>query len=230
LTEPALDRGAPLGAILAGGESARYGSPKALATVGGRRIVDRVLHALVSVETEPVLLANEAELFEDLGLPVRPDIRPDLGALGGLHTALHWARESGRPGILAVACDMPFLEPALLSTLLDRGLGRHRRPVPNPGNGARPGGGRPGADVVLPESRSRRGVEPLCAYYGTGCLGAIEAQVERHDHRLIGFHEDVRVATIALPDVERLGDPDILFMNVNTPEDRERAEVIAATR
>lgn len=199
----------PFGAILAGGTNSRFGAPKALARVGGERIIDRVVHALQGATPDLVLLANEPELFTDLGLPARPDARPGLGALGGLHTALHWAREAGRPGVLAVACDMPFLSAPLLARIVDLALAGD-------------------ADVVAPESGGRRGIEPLCAYYGTRCVDAIEARLDRGDRRIIGFHDDVRVLRIPQSDVQRFGSPATLFLNVNTQEDRERADRLAA--
>lgn len=198
----------PFGAILAGGENSRYGAPKALACVGGERIIDRVVRALKSATPDLVLLANQPELFRDLGLPARVDQRPGLGALGGLHTALHWAGEEGRPGIVAAACDMPFLSGALLAHMVDLAM-------------------RDGVDVVVPESDGRRGIEPLCAYYSTRCVEAIEAQLDRGDRRMIGFHADVSVLRVAPSDVLRYGSPETLFLNVNTPQDRERADRIA---
>ena len=198
------------GAILAGGESRRYGAPKALAEVGGQRIIDRVMDALGSACEDLVLVANEPALFADLRLPTRPDLRPGLGALGGIHAALAWAAEEGRPGVLAVACDMPFLSPALLIRI-------HELAFEGAGD----------VDIVVPESRGRRGVEPLCAAYGVGCLAAIERQLERGDHHVIGFYDDVRVHRLPLADVEAICDPDVAFMNVNTPEERDRAERLA---
>jgi molybdopterin-guanine dinucleotide biosynthesis protein A len=205
---------APFGAILAGGESRRYGTPKALATVDGRRIIDRVVATLGRVLPDLVLLANDPDLFEDLHLPTRPDLRPGLGALGGIHTGLHWAREAGRPGILAVACDMPFPCEPLLARLRDEAFSR---------DGSVPGTA-PLPDLVIPESRGRRGVEPLFAAYGVGCLPAIEAQLERQDHRMIGFHDAVTVRRIPVAEVESLCDTEQAFLNVNTPEERDRAE------
>jgi molybdopterin-guanine dinucleotide biosynthesis protein A len=205
----------PFGAVLAGGESRRYGSPKALATVGGVRIIDRVVATLGRITPVMVLLANEPDLFDDLGLPARPDIRSGLGALGGILTGLLWAREAGRPGITAVACDMPFPCEPLLVRLRDLAF-------------AADAGTRP--DVVIPESRGRRGVEPLCAAYGVGCIPAIEAQLARGDRRMIGFHGAVRVYRLPLRDVASLCDPDRAFLNVNTPAERERAETLAGGR
>jgi molybdopterin-guanine dinucleotide biosynthesis protein len=201
----------PFGAVLAGGESRRYGAPKALVPVGGRRIIDRVVRTLRRVAPDLVLLANEPDLFADLGLPTRPDVRPGLGALGGIHTGLLWAVEAGRPGILAVACDMPFPCEPLLRRLAETAF-----------TGA---AGAP--DLVIPESGGRRGVEPLFAAYGVGCLPAIEDRLARDDRRMIGFHQDVVVRRIPRTEVETLCDPERSFLNVNTPEERDRAERLA---
>jgi molybdopterin-guanine dinucleotide biosynthesis protein MobB len=190
----------PLGVILAGGASRRFGAPKALARMDGRRIVDRVREALAAAVPEVVVSANDPALFADLGLPVRADEVPGQGALGGIHTALRWAMEGGRPGALVVACDMPWVTAALLRTIAERAAAA-------------------GADAVVPESGGRRGVEPLCAWYSVRCLPEIERMIgegERRVHRLI---ERIRADVVPLAEVRRIGDPHILFHNVNTPED-----------
>ena len=208
----------PYGVVLAGGESRRYGSPKALAEVGGVRIVDRVVAALESVVPDLLLSANEPGLFRDLGLPAVPDVRPGLGALGGIHTALLRAQEAGRPGILAVACDMPFPSRPLLRRLRDGAFGD-----------LSPGSAGTAPDLVVPESRGRRGVEPLFAAYRTTCLPAIENALDAGDRRMIGFHERVAARRVPLAEVESLCDPERAFLNVNTPAERERAERLAAS-
>lgn len=213
----APDPSAPYGAILAGGESRRYGSPKALATVGGVRIVDRVVAGLRRVTPDLVVSANEPGLFDDLGLPILPDHREGLGPLGGIYTALLAARDAGRPGILAVACDMPFPCVPLLERLRD-GAFRRAADAPDP----------VAPDLVVPESRGRRGIEPLFAAYRISCIPAIEAALADGDRRMIGFHDRVRVATVPLAMVESLCDPERAFLNVNTQEEREMAESMVA--
>lgn len=219
----------PFGAIMAGGESRRYGSPKALARVGGQRIIDRVVTVLGQVAPDLVLLANDPDLLADLALPTRPDVRPGLGALGGIYTGLLWAREAARPGILAVACDMPFPCAALLARLralaFPFAAGAIAQPPGEPAG--RPTGGAVPPDIVIPESRGRRGVEPLFAAYGIGCIPAIEARLEAGDRRMIGFHDAVRVHRVPVEDVEALCDPRRAFLNVNTPEDRALADTLA---
>lgn len=274
---PNSSGGAPFGAVLAGGESSRYGSPKALATVGGVRIVDRVIRAVRQVTPDLILSANEPELFEGLGLPTYPDERPGLGPLGGIYTTLLRAREAGRPGILAVACDMPFPSVRLLMLLRTRAFetslepdvegvrdsysGSYSYSGADPGPGADPsakadpsagpdpsGKADPSAeadpdadpntnsstntksprpDIVLPVSVGPRGVEPLFAAYRTTCIPAIDAALADGDRRMIGFHERVSVHTIPLSEVVSRCDPERAFLNVNTPQDRERAEAMA---
>jgi molybdopterin-guanine dinucleotide biosynthesis protein A len=192
------------GAVLAGGAAQRYGGePKGLSLVGGRRILDRVVDAVaLAVGQPPLLVANAPHAGR-----WRPDLRviPDqphaagAGSIAGIYTAVC----AGSGPVLCVAWDMPFVDAGLLGALIDA-LGD--------------------ADACLPESGGRRGVEPLCAVYAPACGPAIERQLARGDHRAVGFHGDARMRTLSLQRVQRFGDPEELFFNVNTPDDLIRAE------
>jgi molybdopterin-guanine dinucleotide biosynthesis protein A len=197
-----------LGCIIAGGASTRYGSAKALAEVGGRRVVDRVADSLriALPGADVVAIVNDAGLARAIGLPHRADVLTGIGPLAGLHAALLWAMERGAAGVLAAGCDMPFLEAPLLCELLARA---------------------PAFDIVVPASEGRRGVEPLCAYYAVSCVAAIDDALRRGDTRMIGFHEQVRVQRLPLDVVRSFGEPGRMFLNVNTTEDRLRAEALA---
>ncbi|HEX8319940.1 molybdopterin-guanine dinucleotide biosynthesis protein B [Longimicrobium sp.] len=200
---------APLGAILAGGASRRFGAPKALAPVGGWRIVDRVRGALSQVGDPVVIIANDASLFADLDLPIRPDDVPGLGALGGIRTALRWAMEMGRTGALVVACDMPFVSAALLRALSDHAASAD-------------------VDAVVPESGGRRGIEPLCAWYSVRCLPEVDRMLADGERQAFRLADRVRADRIPIGEVRRIGDPGILFLNVNTVDDLRAAERIAS--
>lgn len=193
------------GVILAGGAASRYGGrPKGLERVGGRRVIDRVADALRGATDELLLIANDSAARTWLTeVRVAADVRTNCGSLGGIHAALVRA---GQP-VLVVAWDMPFVPAALLRMLRD-------------------GGSR--ADAVLPESGSRRGLEPLCAYYSPACVPAIERRLDANDMRVVSFFEDVRVERIPEQVVRQFGDPALLFMNVNTPDDLALAERHAA--
>lgn len=195
----------PLGVILAGGASRRFGAPKALAVVGGRRIVDRVLDALAEAVPEVVVSANEPWLYDDLDLAVVPDVHPGIGPLAGIHAALLHAVERGWPGALVVACDLPYVTAEALRLIV-------RRAAVSP------------ADAVVPESHGRGGVEPLCAFYSVECLPVVEAMIaggERRAHELL---ERVRVDRVTLAEVRAAGDPHLLFHNVNTVSDLDEGE------
>jgi molybdopterin-guanine dinucleotide biosynthesis protein A len=191
------------GVILAGGQATRYGGrPKGLERVGGARIIDRVAAALRPVVDSLLLIANDPAADAWLpGVPVAADIEPGLGSLGGIRSAVARARGSA----LVVAWDMPFVPSGLLAEI-----------VRTAADGT--------ADVVVPESGSRRGVEPLCAWYGPACLPAIERALAADDRRVVGFYDWVRVTHIPVAIVERFGDPAQIFLNINTADDLATAE------
>jgi molybdopterin-guanine dinucleotide biosynthesis protein A len=194
------------GVIIAGGQSTRYGGlPKGLELVGGVRIVDRVRAALEPTVDDLLLIANDGAARDWLpGVRVESDVLRDVGSIAGIHAALVHAQSP----VLVVAWDMPFVPTALLRALRD--IGRD-------------------ADAAVAESDSLRGLEPLCAYYTPACVPAIERRIAAGDRRVIAFYDDVTVARLRAEDVARFGDPALLFMNVNTPEERILAEAHGAS-
>jgi molybdopterin-guanine dinucleotide biosynthesis protein A len=204
LSQPPAGRPGVQGAIVAGGRASRFDQrPKGLERVGGVRLIDRVVAAFEEAfHQAPLLIANAPEAAGwRPGLRVVPDVRPGLGALGGILTA---CLEAPAPVVIA-AWDMPFLSPRLLWEL-----------------GARLAG----HDACLPESGGPRGLEPLCAAYGPGSVAAIEDSASRGDLRAIGFHQRIKVGILPRAEVARFGDPARLFFNVNTADDLTEAEAL----
>lgn len=198
------------GVILAGGGSTRYGGrPKGLEPIGGVRIIDRVAVALRATSDDLLMIANAPEAASWLpGVRVAADVRVGEGALGGLHAALARAGTD----VLLVAWDMPFVSAALLRMMRARGEAE-------------------GVDAVLPESGgSRRGVEPLCAWYSFECLGAVTSALDAGDRRVVAFHDQVRTLRLDEATVATFGDPARMFGNVNTPDDLVRAQLEDSTR
>jgi molybdopterin-guanine dinucleotide biosynthesis protein A len=169
--------------------------------VGGERILDRLVDVMSSALGElPLLVANAPDAAEwRPDLRTVADIRPALGALGGIYTAVI---EAPAP-VVCVAWDMPFVSESLICALAE-GLERH--------------------DAVLPQSTGRRGVEPLCAGYGPACRNAIATSLAAGDLRAIGFHDQIKVGILPLDQVSSLADPELLFFNVNTADDLARAD------
>ncbi len=191
------------GVIQAGGKSSRMGGrPKALMEVGGRRIIDRVTRVVRAVADDVVIVTNTPELYASLGLLMVPDVFPDHGSLGGIYSGL--AAASGQVAF-TVACDMPFLLPDVARLVTSRAAQ---------------------ADVVIPKVGEQ--LETLHACYAKSCLGPIEARLRAGQLKIMGFFDQVRVLTIPETEVARFRDPALVFMNVNTPEELERARALLA--
>lgn len=186
------------GLLLTGGASSRMGQNKALLDIDGKKLIERVVQALSAVTDTILIVANDAEPYHFLNLPIVPDIEKGYGPLMGLYSGLKAIRSE--LAVLA-AVDMPFLSPDFLRYLLTLA---------------------PDYDVVIPNAYDR--LHPLCAIYRrTSCLPAIEAAIARRQRRLIAFHSQVRVRQVSEAEIRRI-DPDLrTLMNVNTPQDLMRA-------
>jgi molybdopterin-guanine dinucleotide biosynthesis protein A len=182
------------GVILAGGKSRRMGgSPKALLPFGGRPLIEHIAETLRSVLPDCLVVTNTPEVYRNLGLPMVGDVFPDGGSLGGIYSGL---REAGGVAALCVACDMPFLSAPLIAHLA----------------------GQSGeADVVIPDAGGE--LQTLHAVYGKACLPAMERRLRSGQLKIVGFFDEVRVLRIPSEIVARFVDPEVAFMNLNTPED-----------
>lgn len=106
------------GAVLAGGQSRRFGQSKALFEFGGQPLLYHVLNALEAVCAERLVVARteaplppmppEARLIFDEFTPQHP--------LSGILTAL---RQASHPWVFVCAVDMPFLQPALIRWMFE---------------------------------------------------------------------------------------------------------------
>jgi molybdopterin-guanine dinucleotide biosynthesis protein A len=97
-----------LGAVLAGGRSRRFGSDKALATLGGRTLLDHALAALHPHCDAVVVVGREA---------IADWPRPDMGPLGGIAGALVHAAANGFDQLLTAPVDCVRLPPRLRAAL-----------------------------------------------------------------------------------------------------------------
>jgi molybdopterin-guanine dinucleotide biosynthesis protein A len=191
------------GVIQAGGRSVRMGGrPKALIELGGRPIIERVVAALSPAVDDMLIVTSTPELYAFLGLAMVEDVYPDHGSLGGIYSGL---KAAAGGAALTVACDMPFLHSGVVQLVADRA-----------GEG----------DVVIPRVGSQ--LETMHAAYGKACLPHIEERLIAGRLKIVEFFERVRVVEITEEDVARFRDPHVAFMNVNTPEELERARALAA--
>jgi molybdopterin-guanine dinucleotide biosynthesis protein A len=188
--------------VLAGGKGSRLGHNKAEVLVGSKSLFQWVLCRVSFLKSEIIVVAG-ANGFAPLESgysghkKVVTDIYPGRGPLVGVYTGLTVAKSFHS---LAVGCDMPFLNRALLSHMIKVA---------------------PGFDVVIP--RVDNMVEPLHAVYSKNCLAPIEDMVKRGDLSVHSLLDLVRVRYVDSDEIDRFDPEHLSLFNVNTLDELERA-------
>jgi molybdopterin-guanine dinucleotide biosynthesis protein A len=186
------------GIILAGGKNLRMGKNKAFLEINGQRIIDRTKQLFVDLFDEVFLVANSTLDYLDLNLRVVSDLFPGGGALGGIYSGLFHASHSHA---FVAACDMPFLNKALISHLSALS---------------------PGYDIVIPKMED--GWQPLHAVYSPKCLPFMEDLLQKKNLKIIDFFPKVKKREVTTEEILPFDPQLVSFLNINTPEDLARAE------
>lgn len=180
------------GVILAGGNSSRMGTDKALVILDGRPIISHINSTLQAIFEHVVLITNDASPYSFLKLGSFGDLYRDRGPLGGIHSALLRTKS---PSVFVLACDTPYVSKELIHHIIGY-----------PSN----------ALVKIPSVRGR--VHPLCGWYSGECLNAIGDRLERQQNGVQDFLRAMPTEIIpispALPFYQ-----ENLLANLNSPSD-----------
>lgn len=103
--------------ILSGGKSSRMGTNKALLQLNEKTNVERIADSLKPHFDDIILVTNDPETYQFLGVTIVGDQFPDSGPLAGIHAGL--AASSYEINV-AVACDMPFVSGEIAWELVNR--------------------------------------------------------------------------------------------------------------
>ena len=181
------------GLILAGGKSSRYGRNKALVEMNGIRLIERVIGVMEPLFEHLIIVTNTPQDYAYLKLPMVEDLIKGLGPLGGIFTGLQaMSDEAG----FFVACDMPFLNGALIRHMVDA---------------------MEDFDVVVPKVDWK--VEALHAIYTKSCIPAIKELIDNREYQIIKLFDKVRVRYVSKEEIYVL-DPELRsFFNINRPEE-----------
>lgn len=183
------------GVILAGGQSRRMGTDKALLELQGKPLIQWAVEALSKVCDHVLIVTNSPSQYSFLGVEMVGDLLLGRGALAGIHAGLFFCK--GERAFVA-GCDMPLLSPDLI---------QHMARLPGQW------------DVVVPKVGEF--LEPLHALYSKRCLGFLERLLMGGARRILDLYPLVRVRVFQEKEMRHL-DPDLRsLMNVNTPEDLE---------
>ncbi len=191
------------------------GRDKALLDFGGAPLIARVLERVRAVCAEVFIVANNVEAYARFA-PVIRDVYPGKGSLGGVYSGLLAAREEYA---LIVACDLPFLNEAVLRYLIALA---------------------PQADIVIPRAHTpsgdarhatrydqlavkESGLQATHAVYSKRCLEPMRARLCANDLRIVNFFDAVHVRVVEPDEIARFDPQGLSFFNVNTPEEWESA-------
>jgi molybdenum cofactor guanylyltransferase len=185
------------GIILAGGESRRMGTDKALLDINGRPMIEHVLAVFSGLFRKTIIVTNTPDRYRIYGVELTGDVLDIRGPLTGLYSGL---LRSGDEYNFVAACDMPFLNTRLISYMGEIAAGH---------------------DAVVPMYGGF--LEPIHAVYRKGILPVIETQVRKQDRRIRGLFDQIQVRYVKEEEIVRFDPQKQSFRNLNTPKEYKEA-------
>jgi molybdenum cofactor guanylyltransferase len=181
--------------ILAGGDSQRVRSDKANLLLDGQTLLQRVIASMQQVF--PHVIVSVRQRRTNIDLPQVCDEHLDVGPLAGLVAGL--GRVS-TPWAFAVACDMPFIEPAWVEW-----LGKYRS----------------AHQAVVPVVQGHP--QPLAAFYAGDCLAMLKESLSKPDKSLRGALKLLDVCYVEEKAMLEANHPLRGLLDLDTPQDFEKA-------
>lgn len=182
--------------ILAGGDSSRMGQDKAALVLDGATLLERVTDTMRGLF--PGVLVSVRQPRAEVALPQVCDAEADGGPLAGLVAGL---AEVDTPWMFVLACDMPFIQPAIVARMAEL-RGEHQAVVPRVG-------GHP---------------QPLAAFYAVRALETMRARLAGDDRSLRGVLRELDVRYVEEAEL-REWDPQLRgFFDLDTPQDYQAAQ------
>jgi len=197
-----LTKGVAL-AIQCGGESRRMGGDKALLPFVDGTLLEWVRDQVTPLFRHVFVVARDAARYAHVGLPVVTDALDVRGSAVGVYTAIVASPEER---VLCLACDMPFVPREVLVDLAANSVGY---------------------DVFVP--RHEPYFQPLCAVYNRSAADAYLSFIRSGRRRIDAVYAEIDAGYLEVGD-GRYGDPDEIFLNVNTPEELEVARRLVLSR
>jgi molybdopterin-guanine dinucleotide biosynthesis protein A len=182
--------------ILAGGESKRMGRDKAALPFNGETLLQSVIDSVQPLFAQT--LVSVRELRSDVVLPQICDTQADGGPLVGLISAMEAVTT---PWTFVVACDMPFVAPALIAHLASL---------------------RDGHQAVVPQVNEH--AQPLAAFYARSALPLLRSSLASGNKSLIGALKSLDVRYVGADELLQWDAQLRSFFDLDTPQDVAIAE------
>ncbi len=188
----------PLSAlILAGGRSSRMGRDKALLTLAGQTMLERICAHTALLFKETLVIVDDEDKTSGLRLGaarVFTDLFTGKGPMAGIYTGL---RQSRSKACCVLTCDMPFIEAGLLRRLC--------------------GAWREDCDAACFQETAGASL-PFPGVYSRSSRFLMRMLLENRESAMLRFLGAARIKHVPLGRIPR----DVL-LNMNTPEDYQNA-------
>lgn len=176
--------------ILAGGQSKRMGTDKALLEIDGKTLLERAINLCKSFSSELLISSNHLA-HTTFGFPVIEDKIKNCGPMGGIYSCL---KHSSNDWNFVMSVDTPFIQKGFIEFLKEETLN---------------------FEVVVPVHESKK--EPLIAFYHKNALPQIRTRIETGNYKLHFLLQQLN--TNFVESGEWLKKYPKLFQNLNYPED-----------
>lgn len=195
-------------AVLMGGQSLRFGSPKAFLSFKGKSLAAHVLEEAAFFSRDVFCVARHPEQVppDAHEFPLVTDHWKEEGPLSGLHAAL---LNADQECLFLTAVDMPFLKREVVEGLY-RTWEKEGRP-----------------DAVVPRIDGRW--EPLCAIWGRTTLRGLEQGKCSSFQRFLS-DGGLKVREVSPSELREWDKEDECLKNFNTPQEWEDVFLAKKTR
>ena len=183
--------------VLAGGDSRRMGTTKATLPFGDTSLVDAAVAALRPVFRKVLVVTRDKDSLAGIDAEVLEDEWPLRGPLVGLVRGL---AHSDADWCFVAACDMPFLQVAVIKEIAKRLTG---------------------CDAVIPEYDGR--LQTLHAFYSRACLSVAQGLLEEGTTSMRALVSSCRVTKFSQDDFAHIPDGLRSFRDVDTAEEYRAA-------
>ncbi|SDN00588.1 molybdenum cofactor guanylyltransferase [Bacillus sp. OK048] len=186
--------------ILSGGKSSRMGTNKALLKLNEKTTIERMVDTLKVYFDDIILVTNDVDAYQFLGVTMVSDHYQGKGPLAGFHAGLNASTYDLN---FIVACDMPFISGELAATLIEK-IDHY--------------------DALVPVINGK--MQPLCAVFQKTTVNKIEECIENGRLPIKNLLDHLNVLYLTEKDLQYYSNIDIerVFFNMNHPHEYEDAK------
>lgn len=183
--------------ILAGGENKRLPVIKGFIEINGKRIIESNIEFLNGIFDRVIVSTNNPELYFHLGVLMVGDIVEYRGPMAGIFSVLTIPDVSE---VFVTACDMPFINPALVKYIVNKWEERW--------------------DALIPIFE--KNPQPLLGIYSKRIAESMEQNINNGERSLREFLHGIELCYINEEEVRNIDPEGRSFVNINTIEDFQK--------